>query len=129
MQHTINNDDAILNDLLGRWHRWACDYRTAVGYPTAAAYLAQYRTSRQYDDVNGALDGDVENCIMSGVDGCLNSVPQPYRNALHLNARNLVTGLTVWRSPRLPDDDMARAQLVAEARAMLLKRLRVREMV
>lgn len=119
-------DDAALNQLLEDWHRWASDERVAIGYPTTAAGTQQYRTSRQYDSHNGALDQDVENVLMAGVDACVNSIPQPHRNALHINARNLCTGLTVWRSPRLPEDELARALMVSDARAMLADRLRQR---
>jgi len=129
MRNDVIDEDLILNDLLSRWHTWASDERTALGYPTTAAGAAQYRCSRQYDDANGALDQDVENVIMSGVDGCINSVSQPWRNALYINARNLSTGSTVWRSPRLPADDLARALLVADARAMLVEHLHARELM
>jgi hypothetical protein len=120
------SDDEALNQLLEDWHRWASDERIALGYPSTAAGTQQYRTSRQYDSHNGALDQDVENVVMSGVDACVNSIPQPHRNALHINARNLATGLTVWRSPRLPEDELARALMVSDARAMLAATLRAR---
>lgn len=125
----ISEEDLILNDLLSRWHAWACYERTAAGYPSASAWARAFKVSRQYDDENGALDQDVENKIMSGVDGCMNSVKQPWRNALHINARNLSTGLAIWRSPRLPTNELARALLVAEARQMLLEHLRARELI
>lgn len=122
----IATEDEVLNDLLSRWHSWASDYRTALGYPTMSAGLGQYRASRQYDDCNGALDQDVENIVMAAVDACVSSVPQPFRNAIHINARNLCVGLDVWRSPRLPEDDLARALMVSDARELLLHRLKER---
>jgi hypothetical protein len=122
----IGADDAALNALLEAWHRWASDERTAVGFPSVSPAFQQYRTSRQYDDGNGALDQDVDNVVLAGVEGCINSIPQPYRNALHINARNLCTGLSVWRSPRLPEDELARALMVSDARAMLIDILRER---
>ena len=123
---TISADDEALNDLLSRWHAWASDERTALGYPSVSASANQYRASRQYDDATGALDQDVENVIMAGVDACVWSIPQPYRIALHINARNLSTGVFVWRSPRMPEDPIACAFLVSDAREMLLVRLRDR---
>lgn len=125
----LAEDDAILNDILSRWHSWAADERTAAGYPTVSPGTADYRTSRQWDWVNGAHDQDVENVIMAGVDGCINAVPQPFRNALQINARNLCTGVSVWRSPRLPADDMARLQLLQQARAMLMRELCDRNLI
>lgn len=119
-------DDEALNSILSAWHRWASDERVALGFPTTAAGCSQYRASRQHDDCNGALDQDVENIVMAGVEACINSICQPHRNALHINARNLALGLSVWRSPRLPEDELARALMVSDARAMLLELLRGR---
>jgi hypothetical protein len=121
--------DLVLNDILSRWHSWACDERTALGYPTVAVSAKQYRASRQYDDANGSLDQDIENVVMAAVDSCVWSLHDPYRTAIHINARNLCTGLTVWRSPRLPDGDLARAMLVSDARGLLMTRLKARELV
>lgn len=125
-RHALLDDDATLNDILERWHRWASDERTATGYPTTTVSCRTYRVSRQYDDNNGAMDQDIENVIMAGVDACVTSISQPWRNALHINARNLCTGLAVWRSPRLPEDDLARALMVSDARVMLVDLLRKR---
>jgi hypothetical protein len=124
--HAIAQVDLALNDLLSRWHTWGCDERTAIGFPSVSPFAKQYRASRQYDDANGALDQDVENVIMAGVDACVWAIPQPYRIALHINARNLCTGVAVWRSPRLPEDPLACAFLVSDARDMLLAKLRDR---
>jgi hypothetical protein len=122
----IGAEDEALNDLLSRWHSWACDERTALGYPTVSVTAKQYRASRQYDDANGALDQDVENVIMDGVNACVWSIREPFRTALHINARNLSTGAFVWRSPRLPEDQMACAFMVSDARGMLIIKLRDR---
>jgi len=122
----VADDDVVLNEMLGGWHRWASDERTALGYPTRSASAMQYRASRQYDDANGALDQHVDNVVMAGIDGCINSIPQPFRNALHINARNIATGVAVWESPRLPTNELARQFMVFDAREMLFKLLRKR---
>jgi hypothetical protein len=113
----VADDDLSLNALLESWHRWAADERTALGFPTVSSSCKFYRVSRQHDDGNGALDQDIDNVILAGVDGCINSIAQPHRNAIHINARNLACGLSVWRSPRLPENELARALMVADARA------------
>lgn len=125
----VGDIDMILNDILSRWHSWSCDDRSAVGYPTISVCARQYRTSRQYDDANGAMDQDIENVIMAGVDACVWSVPQPFCTAICFNALNLCTGLSVWHSPRLPADGLARAFMVSDAREMLLSRLQLRELI
>jgi hypothetical protein len=40
---------------------------------------------------------------------------QPWRTALYITAKNHATGVFVWKSPRLPDDKIARALMVSEA--------------
>ena len=125
----IADTDLALNDILSRWHAWASDGRTALGYPTVSVAAKQYRASRQYDDANGSLDQDIESVIMAGVDSCVWALEDPYRTAIHINARNLCTGATVWRSRRLPENDLARALLVSDARDMLVRQLRARELV
>lgn len=122
---SIASEDATLNDLLSRWHTWASDERTAEGYPTVSPACKQYRASRQYDSDNGAFDQDRENSTMEAFDHCVQSVHQPHRTALAINARNLATGFSVWRSPRLPEDELQRALMVSDARAMLVVVLRV----
>lgn len=139
---TIAEDDERLNSILRDWHRWASDERTALGYPTVSTSCKFYRASRQHDDLNGALDQDVENVVMAGVDACVNEIVHraqslgyterealSFRNAVSINARNLSTGLAVWRSPRLPDDEFARALMVSDARAILLTLLRERGLI
>lgn len=126
----VDNDlEELLNDLLSRWHHWASQFRHVAGYNTCSAAMHQFRTSRQYDSENGALDQDVENRIMAAVDACIDRVPQPLRTALWINARNLSTGCAVWRSARLPENDMQRALVVAEARSRLVDLLAQRGML
>jgi hypothetical protein len=110
-----------VNDLLSRWHHWASQFALVAGFATCSSAMEQFRASRQYDSENGAIDQDIENRIMAAVDACIDRVHQPYRTALWINARNLSTGLIVWRSARLPVDALERALLVAEARARLVK--------
>ena len=126
VQFGPSDEDEKLNDLLARWHVWASDERTAVGYPTVSPACKHYRASRQYDSDNGAFDQDRENDAMEAFDYCVLLVQQPHRTALAINARNLATGCAVWRSPRLPEDELARALMVSDARAMLVVLLRQR---
>lgn len=120
----IDDTDALLNDLLARWHLWCTSKPPAIGYPSEAAGCRLYRASRQHDSENGALDTDSEAETLAIVDFCIEQVDQPYRTALMFNARNLATGLSVWTSPRLPIADVERAAMVVEARGMLLILLR-----
>jgi hypothetical protein len=115
--------DAQLDDILSRWHHWAIAYQAPHGYPPTAAGFDQYRVSRQYDDENGALDKEIELKVMRTVNFQITEMAEPFRSAIYCNARNLYSGVSVWRSPRLPADDIERARVVVTAREMLSKRL------
>lgn len=119
----MTESDAALDDLLSRWHHWASRARLVRGYAPRALVCGDFKVSRQYDDSNGALDADMENDTMASVDFHVSEMADPYRTAIHCNARNLSLGLSVWSSPRLPKDRDARAAIVATARGILLKSL------
>lgn len=112
-----------LNDLLTRWHQWSSSYTFGKGYPSVDSACRSSKTSRQYDDTNGALDAAVENKIMEAFDAVVWTVQQPYLTALQFQARNFCTGRQVWTSPRLPVDEMERSVLMMEARNILLRAL------
>lgn len=110
----------LLSDLLSRWHRWIITNPPALGFPKRNAACSLYRASRQMDDANGALDSDAESAIMEAVDRAIDRLQQPYHTAVCFHARNLATGVTVWRSPRLPENDIELAKLVVASLAKLL---------
>jgi hypothetical protein len=114
-----NDAEAILDDILRSWHRWAAAHPHVAGYPHECVSCLPYRTSRQYDDANGAMEMALHDSHMAAVDAVIGRVAQPWRTALAINARNLATGVVVWSSARLPDDVAARALVVAKARSML----------
>lgn len=115
-----NESDEITSDLLRRWHRWTVTNPPALGFPKRNAACSLYRASRQMDDFNGALDSDAEAAIMEAVDHAIDRLPQPYHTAVCFHARNLATGITVWRSPRLPENDIDLAKLVVISLAKLM---------
>lgn len=115
--------NARLDDLLSRWDHWAQTQRVTKGYAPKALVCGDFRISRQYDYDNGAMDADIEDGTMKVVHFHLAETPEPYRSALYCQARNLRLGLDVWASPRLPGDPMARAQVLASGRSMIVKRL------
>ena len=113
----------VLNDLLARWHVWSSSYSFGKGYPSVDSACRDSRTSRQYDDTNGALDAGVENRIMEAFDAAVWTIEQPHLTALQFQARNFHARVAVWKSPRLPDDDMERGVLLMEARNLLMRAL------
>ena len=115
--------EAILDDILSRWHHWVSHARMVKGFAPRALVCGEFKISRQYDDANGALDSDLEDSAMAAVDFQVSEMADPYRTAIHCNARNLSLGLSVWSSPRLPQDRAERAAIVVTARCILSKRL------
>jgi hypothetical protein len=118
-----NDSDAILDDILIRWHQWPGAGKVGRGFNNRALVCGDYRTSRQYDDSNGALDDDLENRRMSQVDFEVSQMKDPHRAAIYCLARALVIGAQVFNSPRLPADRAERDAIVRQARALLTNRL------
>lgn len=117
--------DAILDDLLARWHRYAEAYRFTKGYSGVSSTTRDYRVPTHWDHRNGAEDERAEKIVMQQVDEAVNRVPndpQPWRLALAFQARNLATGRTVWASPRLPRGEELET-LTIEARTKLMREL------
>ena len=120
----MHNDSAeILDDILSRWHSWQCGYRASRGFSPKSLVTGDYRTSRQYDDVNGALDIDIDAAIMRQVDFEIGEMADPHRTAIYCLARALALGLAVFTSPRLPDDRAELEHIVRNARGILTARL------
>jgi hypothetical protein len=112
----------IIDDLLARWHRWCDRPPIEGGYPTECPSCRGYRTSKQYDDTNGALDTDIEGRMMIGLDALIHSTLEGvYLTAIQCNARNLAIGAAVFRTPRISAEDMQAR--IGEARSMLAKAL------
>ena len=118
-----DDSSAILDDILCRWHQWASGGSVASGYASRALVCGDFRVSRQYDDVNGALDDELDHATMKSVDFQVSEMRDPWRSAIHANARALVVGAAVWSSPRLPADRVERLRVIADARVELTRRL------
>lgn len=109
---------AELDDILVRWHAWADRQVMVRGYASVAAGFSLYRSAGHWDAEPD--DELVERTLMHAVHRAIDAIEQPWRTAVHLQARNLVSGVDVWTSPRLPQDRAQREQLLDEARRMLL---------
>ena len=114
-----------IDQILIDWHNWAASKHEPLGYPPTTVAGRLYQPSRQYDDENGSTDAHIDNGYLEIVDKHINEIPQPYRMALAVKARNLVAGYAVFKSPLLPQDNRKRAELTNEAKSMLSKRLEI----
>jgi hypothetical protein len=118
-----SDTDAILDDLLIRWHSWASPYIPARGFNHRSLVCGDYITSRQYDAENGALDDALEARIMKQLDFEIGELIALYRIALSVQARALSLGWSVFTNPRLPEGKEERAKVIQDARAALLRRV------
>ncbi len=115
--------NAILSDILVRWFHWQRIYALNRGYPSQASGCGSFLPSRQYDSENGARDNDQEIERMEVVEFEVWEMPEPGRTAIHVHARALALGLSVFRSPRLPENQVQVLEIIAEAREELTRRL------
>lgn len=112
-----------LSQILADWHLWACGYRPVARNNRCAMFASAKSTSRQYDSENETTDASLHKSQMKCVDFEIDQLPPQQRTSLGLQARNLVTGYSVWSSARLPTDATERALILSEARAALTERL------
>ena len=109
--------------LLRLWHAWSkASSRASRGYARTSPGFESYRCSRQYDDQNGAFDDVADMEMARAVDDIVRMMPDPWRTALHIEARNVDAPARVWASARLAGEDVAR--VTKEARAMLWRGLK-----
>ena len=113
----------ILDSILADWHRWQVACGEGAGHKTSAMFH-DVRSGRQWDSENDVSDGLLHNSQMATVDFCVGELSPIKRTAISINARNLVTGKSVWTSARLPENIMDRAVLLSDARVELIGRLR-----
>lgn len=123
-----NDQNAILDDLLSRWHEWARGYRLSA---QAASPIGRNALRAKGEQTIDAISEDqwydttmaaIELAVM-GDKQHLGGMEEPWRTAICCDARNCYTGRSVWLSPRLPQDKEARDVVILEARVQLLGRL------
>lgn len=111
-----------LDDLLSRWHHWAKGY---IPVPTCGAD-PMFRNAKSPHSSHSAYevtDAKVEQDQMAVLDFNVSEMKDPHRSAIYIHARNCYTGRNVWLSPRLPKDPIERAQILGDAKAILIGKL------
>ena len=112
----------MLDDLLAQWHQWAKGF-AIVGQHGTAPMFNGLVSSKQWDSEDDVLDGSIHHSQMETVDFHISELEPLHRTAIGINARNLVTGRSVWTSARLPADLEQRTVILRDARNILQKRL------
>lgn len=117
-----NDADAILDDLLSRFHAWARSY-SPVPVAGADPMFRNAKAGRGYDTTAEIIEDELMGSTMKAIEFHVGEMPDPHRSAIYVLARNLYTGRNVWMSPRLPRDCIERGVIVMEARNQLTRRL------
>ena len=118
------NDDTreLFDDILRRWHHWSRGYRPIADVGSSPMFN-QAKSGRQYETQYDLAERSLEDSTMESVDFHVYELPPTQRTAIQINARNIATGRSVWKSERLPADATERAIVLAGARAALMGRL------
>lgn len=119
----VDDQQATLDDLLSRWHSWSKNYKANQQAPSDPIFR-DAKSGRGWDSTDDIIEDEVLSSQMEAIEFQVSEMRDPYKAAIYVLARNLSTGRNVWISPRLPQEPMERGRVVAEARAMLSKRLR-----
>jgi hypothetical protein len=114
--------NAELDSLLILWHNHLMHGGIARKCKSSSVG-GLYSTSRQYDDVNGALDDILELRKVSAVDFAVSEMIDPYKAAMHMQAKALTLGIDVPVSPRMPLDQVERDKVTKLARRILWHKL------
>lgn len=112
----------ILDSLLGQWHGWARNY---CPVPTCGAdpMFRMAKSSRHHMSQDEVIENEIDSTQMAAVDFTVGEMPEPHRSAIYAVARNAWSGAKVWSSPRLPVCPMERGVVIADARAMVTRKL------
>ena len=115
--------EQALDDLLIDWHKHCASYQTG-GYGKATPMCRNAKSSRGWDSIDDIADSLEHAASVEAVDFQISQMAPEHRTALGMYARNLVTGVAVWASARLPDDPIARTVVLTQAKQELTRRLK-----
>lgn len=122
MTDDLSTED--LHELLGLWWRYERQHDLSqLGYPRECPSTRGYRSGGSRDDDNGAADVDARGRLAQRVGTIVERLEPQHRAALHVLARNAATGVSVWRSARLPSDTTELQRVIAAALAAFAKAL------
>ncbi len=118
----MNDNESLLDSLLQDWHR-ASRAEGMTPERTVCPTFSRAPANRGEQFEQDIADEDLEAIRLEAIQACVDQLSPEHRTALQFEARNLNARVTVWRSERLPQDPVARVNLVKAARAELMRRL------
>src|ERR1700758_567633 len=108
-----NDSNAILSDLLARWHNWGRNYKANQQTPRDPIFR-DAKSGRGWDSTDEIIEDELMGSAMEAIDFQVSEMKDPHRSAIYVLAKNLATERSVWFHPRLPTDPLERATIVAE---------------
>ena len=122
--------DQTLNGLLADWHKWQADAPVNGSDRLDDPLFRDVKSGRCWDSADEIIEADLRGDTMKTIEFCVTGdskgqggLPEPHRAAIYNLARNQATGVSVWRSPRLPADPLERGVVVLEAKNILMRKL------
>lgn len=123
--------DKVLDDLLADWHIWSSGYSVVPMYGACAMFKAA-KSPKHHDTTADIADDAIHRLNMDAMDFTIlgdksgyGGLVEPYRAAVTCYARNLVSKVAVWASPRLPTDRLERIAITNKALEMLENKLKI----
>ena len=119
-----------LDDLLVDWFCWSEGDGGSLAIAPSPMF-SEAQSGRQYQEADQVAADSLHELRMEALEFCVNgndrmegALQEPYRTAISFHARNLHTGLSVWSSPRLPQDPLMRSRILEIAGFIVTRRLR-----
>jgi len=116
-----DDSDAILEDVLSRWHAHCMGYKLSA--QAACPMFREALRAKGEQTIEAIAEDQHWAGVFKAMDFHVGEMKDPYRSAIYILARNCYTGRSVWISPRLPKDPIARGEIIRVARVQLTKKL------
>ena len=113
--------NAILDDLLSRWHHHCRGFK--IGAQAASPMFRGATRAKGEQTLDAIAEDQHWAGVFRAIDFHVGEMIDPYRAAIYILARNCYTGRQVWISPRLPKDAIQRGEVIQQARSQLVARL------
>ncbi len=120
-----------LDSLLSDWHHWA-KKTTLVPQAGKCAMFSQAQTPRHWDTTADIDDAAIQQSTMEALDFAIlgdakgfGGLNEPQRTAVCFYAKNLSARVSVWISPRLPENQIERQAIINDGLSELAVKLKI----
>ena len=110
-----------LDYILSAWHHHCMGYKLSA--QAACPMFREALRAKGEQTIEAIAEDQHWAGVFKAMDFHVGEMKDPYRSAIYILARNCYTGRSVWISPRLPKDPIARGEIIRVARVQLTKKL------